>query len=145
MNYESFRKVLALFEHCRDKAMPKQSNYLLIRYCQCVHVEKMERRVIYVEEHNINARNLTDCADIKISYNAADGLLATAINDGNQTDSDDDSECALIDAINAGNLTDCADITISDDVEDEGGVTSDSIITNVTNHLDDLELYDIDR
>ena len=83
MNYESFRKVLALFEHCRDKAMPKQSNYLLIRYCQCVHVEKMERRVIYVEEHNINAINLTDFCDITISDHTAYVLIATAVNAGN--------------------------------------------------------------
>ena len=105
----------------------------------------MEKRVTYVEEHNINARNCTDCADITISDNAADILIATAINSGTQTDFDDDSECALITVINAGNFTDCDDITISDDVEDEGRVTSGCIFTNVANQLDYLKLYDNDR
>ena len=122
--------------------MPKKANYLLIQYFQSFRVENMERRVIYVEEHNINARSLTDCSDITISYNDSDELIANAINAGDQTDSGDDSECALIAAINAENLTYCADITISDDVQDHGRGTSGRILTNVNNHLDYLKLYD---
>ena len=83
ITYEYLRKVIATFRHCRDKAMQEKTNYLLIRYCQCVHVEKMERRVIYVEEHNINAINLTDFCDITISDHTAYVLIATAVNAGN--------------------------------------------------------------
>ena len=44
---------------------------------------------------------LIKCAVITVSYDAAYGLIATAIG-GNLMDCDDDDECGLIDAIDSG-------------------------------------------
>ena len=85
-------------------------------YCQWVHAEKREIREIDVEKHNRNAGNSTDCVDITISENAADGLIADAINYGVSMDcSDDYSDGEISTAIDADDSTDCADITISDE------------------------------
>ena len=46
----------------------------------------MYRRVIYGEEHNLNDGHSTYCANISILDNAADEIIATAINAGNLTD-----------------------------------------------------------
>ena len=93
--------------------MPKKENYILIHYCQWVHVEKRERRVIYVEKHNINAGNSTGSANIKISDYSAYGFIANSLNYGDSEDCCDDAADGLIaTAIDAGDLTDCADITI---------------------------------
>ena len=55
------------------------------------------------------------CDYITISYNAADGLIFTAVDDGYFMDCCDDYVDVLIDtAINYGDLTDSADITISE-------------------------------
>ena len=44
MNPEQLKKVLEPFKLKQYKVMPKTQNDLLTRYCQWVHVEKMERR-----------------------------------------------------------------------------------------------------
>ena len=75
--------------------------------------------MIDVDKQNINAYNLTDCADINISDNVVDGFIATAINAGDSIDFFDDAAGGFISAINAGDLTDCADPVISDDAADE--------------------------
>ena len=49
----------------------------------------MERRAIDVEKNNINAVNSTDCAYIRISDHAEDGLIATAAKSGDSTDFSD--------------------------------------------------------
>ena len=59
-----------------------------------------------------------DCTDINISYDAADVLIATSIDDGNLMDCSDDAVGGLITATNAGDLTDCTDLLISDDAAD---------------------------
>ena len=51
----------------------------------------------------INAGNSTDCADISISNDSADGLIDTAIDASNLTDCAEDAAVGLIDAINSGN------------------------------------------
>ena len=112
--------------------MTRTENYCLICYCQWVHVDNRERRVIDSEKNNLNSGNLTDCANMTISDNAADELIATAINSGNSADFLDDSAGGLIAAINAENLTDCADISISDDAADE-------LITTATNAGDSTD------
>ena len=66
MTSEESRKVLAPLRRQKDKAIPKKTNYVLIRYCQWVHVDDRERRVIDDKKHNLNAVNSTDCADIAI-------------------------------------------------------------------------------
>ena len=58
--------------------------------------------MIASKEHNLNAGNSTDCADKLISYNAADELIATAINDDDSTDFADDDAGGLISDINPG-------------------------------------------
>ena len=105
--------------------MPKKPNDILVSYCQWAHVEKRDRRVIDGEKHNLNACNLTDCADIMISDDAADGLIDTAIDVDNLTDCADDAAGGLIAAINDGDLTDCADLLISDDAA--GGLIATAI------------------
>ena len=57
----------------------------MICQCQWLHAENTERRVIDVENHNLNTANSTDCDDIRISDNAANELIATAVNDGDLT------------------------------------------------------------
>ena len=51
-----------------------------------------------------------DCADIKISEDAADELIATAINAGNLTDCSDNAEGGLIANIYAIDYKYCADL-----------------------------------
>ena len=63
INPEQLRKVFAPLELKQDKVIPITQHYLLISYCQWIHVEKRERRVIDGEEQNLNAGNFTDCAD----------------------------------------------------------------------------------
>ena len=63
INPEQLRKVFAPLELKQDKVIPITQYYLLIIYCQWIHVEKRERRVIDGEEQNLNAGNFTDCAD----------------------------------------------------------------------------------
>ena len=109
----------------KDKSIPRTANYVLISYCHWVHVDKRERIWIDHEKHNLNSENLTDCADILISYNADDEFIATAINAGDSTDFTDDAAVILIADINAGNLTDCADILISDDAA--GGLIATAV------------------
>ena len=67
------------------------------------------------EKHNINDVNFTDCADIKISNDAADGLITTSVGAVNSTVCSNNDVYGFI---NAGDLVDCADITISDDAVD---------------------------
>ena len=86
MNPEQLRKVIAPLKLKQDKGIPRTQNYLLIRYCWWIHVEKRERIVIDDEEQNLNADKSTDCADKSISDDAADELISTAINGGNLTD-----------------------------------------------------------
>ena len=112
MTYEEFRKVLALLRRKKYKSIPRTANDLLIRYFQWVQIEKREIIVIAGQKHNLNAGNSTDCAEINISDNAADELIATAINAGDSTDFSDDAAGGLIAATNAGNLADCSDILI---------------------------------
>ena len=62
---------------------------------------------------NINTGNLTDGADITISYNATDGLISTAADDVNLTDCSADASYGLITtATDDDNSTDCDDIKI---------------------------------
>ena len=63
----------------------------------------------------INDGNSTDCADILISNDAADGVIATDIDAENSTDFDEDTAGRFI---NADNLMDYADTTVSDDAAD---------------------------
>ena len=139
MTSEELKKVPAPLRHQKDKAMLKKSNDILICHCQWVHVEKRERRVVDVDKHNINAGNSTDCVDITISDDAADGLIATSIDAGDSTDCADDHAGGLIAGINAVNLTDCASLLISDDAADElfAADDGDSMDCSDTNVLDD--------
>ena len=66
----------------------------------------------------INIGNSTDCSDLSIPNDAADGLIATDIDAGNSKDFAEDALDGLIDAINAVNAMNCADITVSDDAAD---------------------------
>ena len=59
-----------------------------------------------------------DCADISISNNTVDVLIATDIYACNLTDFAQDDSGGFIDAINDVNLMYCADIKVSDDVAD---------------------------
>ena len=65
-----------------------------------------------------DAGNLTDCADITVSDDAADGLITTDINSGNLTGCAEDAEGGLIAAIDDDVYMNCADLSISDDAED---------------------------
>ena len=118
MNPKQLCKVLALFKLKKDEAMPRTQNDLLVSSCQWIHVEKMERRVIDVEEHNLNAGNLTYCADKLISDDAVDELIATVIIADKSVDFVEDAAGGLIAAINADNSTDCGDILILNDAAD---------------------------
>ena len=71
------------------------------------------------EKHSLNAGNLTDCADIIISDDAADELIATATNARDSADFSGGATSGLIASINYGNSTDCADISFSDYAADE--------------------------
>ena len=62
------------------------------------------------EKHSLNSGNSTDCADIMISDDATDELIATAINYGDSSYSSGSATGGLIAAINAGNLTYCEHI-----------------------------------
>ena len=62
MNSEQLRKVLSPLKTKKDKVMPRIQNDLLVCFCQWVHVDMRERRMIDGEDHNLNAGNLTDCA-----------------------------------------------------------------------------------
>ena len=66
-----------------------------------------------------------DCADIMISDDAADGLIATAIYARMLMDCSAYASIGLITAIDAGDSMDCADITILDDATD--GLITDAI------------------
>ena len=85
MNSEQLRKVLAPLKLKQDKAMSRTQNDLLIHYCQWVHVEKRERRVIDDKEYNLNSVNTTDHGDKLISDDAADEFIVTDINAENFT------------------------------------------------------------
>ena len=90
----------------------------------------------------VDADDYTYCADIMIPYNAADVLIATAIDSGDLTGFSDDSECGLIASINAGDSTDCAGIIISEDTADklmaaDAGDLTDCSDTNVSD--DDVD------
>ena len=113
MNSVQLRTVLAPFKIKQVKYMPRTQNDLLICYFQWIHVEKRQRRVTDGEEQNLNAGNLTDCADKQVSDCVVDEFISTAINSGDQTDFSEDDDCGLIPTINAGNPTDCADNLIS--------------------------------
>ena len=115
MNPEQLRKVIAPLKLKQDKGIRRTQNYLLIRYCWWIHVEKRERIVIDGEEHNLNTGNLTDCADISISDYATDKLIANYINAGDSKDFSDDAAGALVAVINAINSTDFALLLISND------------------------------
>ena len=82
--------------------MQKKSNDILIFYCWWVHVDKRRRRVIDGDKHNINAGNSTDCADITISDDVADGLIATGIDIINYAGCTDNAAGGLIAAIDDG-------------------------------------------
>ena len=99
--------------------MLKKSNGLLVRYCQWLHVEKRDRRVIDGEKHNINAGNLKDCSNITISDDAADGFIATAIDAENLADCAGNAAGVLIDSINYGELAGLSDIFISFNAADK--------------------------
>ena len=118
MNPEQLRNVLAPLKLKQDKAILRTQNDLLIHYCQWMHIEKGERRVITVEEQNLSAINSTDCAHKLISDDVADELIATAINADNSTDFAEDAAGGFIAAINAGNSRDCANLLISNDAAD---------------------------
>ena len=60
----------------------------------------------------INAGDSTDCANITISDDAAYVLIATAIDTGGSTDCSDNAAGGFIADIDVGNSTDCADIMI---------------------------------
>ena len=109
MTAEQLRKFLAPLKLKKDKAMTRTQNNLPIRYCQWTHVEKREIRVFDGKEQNLNAGNSTYCADKLISYDAANELIDTAINDGDSTDFSDNAAGGLIDAINSVKSTDSAD------------------------------------
>ena len=53
-----------------------------------------------------------DCADIKFSDDAADGLIATSSDAENSADFSQDDSGVLITAIDAGYSMDCADIMV---------------------------------
>ena len=74
-----------------------------------------EGRLIYA----IGAVYLIDCVDILILDYSADGLVATAINAGNQTDYDDGDAGGFISAIDNGYSIDCAGIQLSDNALDQ--------------------------
>ena len=134
---EELRKVLAPFLRRKDKATPKKENDLLIRYCQRVHVKNMERRAIDFEKHNINAVNSTDCAYIRISDHAEDGLIANYIDAGDSTDCYGDAAYGLIATdVKSGDSTDFADIMISDYAVD-GLIATDINAGNSTDCSDD--------
>ena len=63
---------------------------------------------------DINAGNSTDCADIFISNDATDGLIATTIDARNLMDCAEDAAGGFIDAINTVYSMDCSDIMVSD-------------------------------
>ena len=90
MSSEKLRKFLAPLKIKQVKAIPRTKDDLLICYCQWIHVEKRDRIVIDGEEQ-LNAVNLTDCADKSISDGAADELISTAINAGDFTGFAEDS------------------------------------------------------
>ena len=71
------------------------------------------------EKHSLNAGNLTDCADIMISDDLADELIATTTNDGDSADFSGGATSGFVASINDGNSTDCADISFSDYAADE--------------------------
>ena len=62
------------------------------------------------EEKSLKIGNLIDCADKLISEDAADELIAAAINIGDSTDFADDDAGGLVADTNAGNSMDCADL-----------------------------------
>ena len=96
------RKVIAPLLRKKYKSTTITENDILIRFCQWVHVENRERRVIDGEKHSLNAGNLTDCADIIISDDVTDISISTAIDVDNLTDCDDDAAGVLISAVDAG-------------------------------------------
>ena len=67
-------------------------------------------------EINIDAIYFNDCANIMISDDTSDGLISTAIYDGNSMDCDEDTAVGLIADIGFGDSMDCADLSILDDV-----------------------------
>ena len=80
-----------------------------MHYCQWTRVEKRDIRVVDVEEPNMNNGNSMDCSDIKISDDAADGLIATDVSAVDLKDFSDDAADGLIFTdINTGNSADCA-------------------------------------
>ena len=100
---EELRKVIEPLQHCKDKAISKTLNYLLIQYCSWVHIENGSKIVIYVEKHNINARNLTYCSDIAILDNDTGSLITTDVKNVYSTDcSDDDVDGLIATDIDAG-------------------------------------------
>ena len=66
------RKVIAPLLRKKYKSTTITENDILILFCQWVHVENRERRVIDEEKHSLNAGNLTYCADVTISDDTAD-------------------------------------------------------------------------
>ena len=82
-----------------------------------------------------------DCADIIISDDAADGLIASAIYARILTDCAEYASIRLITVIDAGDSMDCADIKILDDATD-GLITAaiysmDCADTNVSDDVVD--------
>ena len=133
---EESRKVLAPLRRQKDKVMPKKATDILIWYSQWVHVEKRGRRVIDDEKNNLDVGNSTYFSGTTISADATDGLIATAIDAGNSTDSADNAAGGLTAAINAGDQTGCADLLISDDVAD-GLITTAIDAVNLADCADD--------
>ena len=76
------RKVLAPLILKQEKVIRRKEKDLLIKYCQLVHVEKRERKVIDGEEQHLKAGNSLDCDEKSISDDATDEWIATDINAG---------------------------------------------------------------
>ena len=81
----------------------------------------------------INSVNSMDCDNIKVSDDAADGLIAIAIDAGNPTTFAEDTAGGLIAAIDADGLMNCTDKSSSDDAADgliATPINTDGFITN---------------
>ena len=67
----------------------------------------------------VDAGDLIYCANILISDDMADELIAIVVNSDDSKDCDDNAEGGLIATIKTGHLMDCADISTSDEEAEE--------------------------
>ena len=92
--------------------------------------------------NSINAINLMECADIKVSDDAADGLITIAIGGFNSTDFSEDAVGGLITPIDAFISMDCAEKLISDDVADGQIATSINADELIATPINSMEFTD---